>query len=206
MKALIRSIFCVVLASLALSVSMGACAQAARIQVEVLVFAYNTPEDSAGMAGDDADPRYGGMLLGSGGTDYSALPPESLKLGGAYTALARHARTRSLVHFGWQQDVGSERSVRVRGKGTISGSDAARGLLASEMPELDGDITLKFGRAVEAHVDLLLRQVSASGVQQRFRLNTRRVMSSNGEVHYLDHPAVGVILSITQLEGVAELQ
>jgi len=184
--------------------SFGASAQSARIQVEVLVFAYNTPEDSAALSGVDSDPRYAGMLLGPGGTDYSLLPAESLKLGGAFTALARHARTRSLVHLGWQQDLGSERSVRLRGTRTVSGSDAARGLLASELPELDGDITLKFGRAVEAHVDVLLRETASSGAQKRFRLNTKRIATANGEVHYLDHPAVGVILAITTLEGGGE--
>ena len=206
MKALSRSIFSVVLAALALSVSMGASAQSARIQVEVLVFAYNTPEDSAALAADDADPRYSGMLLGSGGESFSLLPESSLKLSGAFSALARHARTRALVHIGWQQDVGQERSVRLRGERTVSGSNAAQGLLASQLPELDGDIALKFGRAVEAHVDVLLREVSSTGAQQRYRLNTRRVMTANGEVHYLDHPAVGVILSVTSLEGAAELQ
>jgi len=180
-------------------------AQSARIQVEVLVFAYNTPEDGAALSADDPDPRYNGMLLGEAGGDYSKLPASSLKLGGAFTALARHARTRALVHIGWQQPVGSERGVRLRGTRSISGSDPERGLLASQEPEIDGDISLKFGRAVEAHVDLLLREVSSGGQQRRFRLNTRRIMTSNGEVHYLDHPAVGVIVSVTELSETAPI-
>ncbi len=201
MKALKRSVLGGLLFPLLLLLAAtSALAQSARIQVEVLVFAYSTPEDAAALAADDADPRYAGMLLGSGSADYSMLPPESLKLGGAFTALARHARTRSLVHVGWQQPQGSERSVRLRGTKTVSGSNAERGLLASELPELDGDISLRFGRAVEAHVDVLLRQTAASGAQQRFRLNTKRIATANGEVHYLDHPAIGVILSVTTLE------
>ncbi len=181
------------------ALSTPVLAQSARIQVEVLVFAYNAAESGSALSADDADPRYNGMLLGEGGGDYSALPVSSLKLGGAFTALARHARTRALVHIGWQQPLGSERSVRLRGSKTISAADPARGLLASQEPEVDGDISLKFGRAVEAHVDLLLREVSSDGQLRRYRLNTRRIMTSNGEVHYLDHPAVGVIVSVTEL-------
>lgn len=200
MKALNRCVLSLLLFTLVLLASSAALAQSARIQVEVLVFAYNTPEDSTALSADDADPRYAGMLLGSGGTDYSMLPAESLKLGGAFTALARHARTRALVHIGWQQALGAERSVRLRGARTVSGSDAARGMLASDLPELDGDISLRFGRAVEAHVDVLLRQTASSGAQKRFRLNAKRIATANGEVHYLDHPAIGVIFSVTTLE------
>ena len=183
--------------------ALPALAQSGRIQVEVLVFAYASPETGSALAPGDADPGYSGMLLGDGGALYSALPREALKLGGANDALARHARTRALVHVGWQQDAGSTRAVRLRGRESIRSSDPERGTLATELPELDGDISLRFGRGVEAHVDALLRVATRDSAgrpsgEQRFRLNSKRIMNY-GELHYLDHPALGVIVRVDQV-------
>lgn len=190
---------------LALLLSLPAFAQSGRIQVEVLVFAYNNPETGSALAPSDDEPVYSGMLLGEGGSLYSALPPEALKLGGANSALARHARTRALVHTGWQQDAGSIRAVRLRGSNSVRGSNAASGALATELPELDGDLELRFGRGVEAHVDVLLRLPTRDSAgrpsgEQRFRLNSRRIMNY-GELHYLDHPALGVIVRVDPVQG-----
>jgi hypothetical protein len=189
---------------LALVAAFPALAQTGRIQIEVLVFAYNNPETGSALAPGDAEPNFSGMLLGEGGALYSSLPPESLKLGGANGALARHARTRALLHMGWQQDAGSTRAVRLRGRESVRSSDPERGTLSTELPELDGDISLRFGRGVEAHVDALLRVATRDAAgnpagEQRFRLNTRRIMNY-GELHYLDHPALGVIVRVDQVE------
>jgi HAMP domain-containing protein len=191
----------------ALFMNFPALAQTGRIQVEVLVFAYNNPESGSALAPGDAEPNFTGMLLGEGGALYSALPPEALKLGGAYGALARHARTRALVHIGWQQDAGSTRPVRLRGRESIRSSDPERGALATELPELDGDLSLRFGRGVEAHVDALLRVATRDSAgrvagEQRFRLNSKRIMNY-GELHYLDHPALGVIVRVDPVEAVS---
>ncbi len=193
--------------ALSFFLSAPALAQSGRIQVEVLVFAYNNPETGSALAPGDAEPNYSGMLLGDGGSLYSQLPPESLKLGGANGALARHARTRALLHVGWQQDAGSTRAVRLRGRESVRSSDPERGTLATELPELDGDISLRFGRGVEAHVDALLRVATRDAAgrpagEQRFRLNTRRIMNY-GELHYLDHPALGVIVRVDPVAAVS---
>ncbi len=200
-----RLFFWVLLTALSLFTVTHAQAQSGRIQVEVLVFAYNNPETGSALAPGDSEPNYSGMLLGDGGALYSSLPPEALKLGGANGALARHARTRALVHVGWQQDAGSTRAVRLRGRESIRSSDPERGTLATELPELDGDISLRFGRGVEAHVDALLRVATRDSAgrpagEQRFRLNSKRIMSY-GELHYLDHPALGVIVRVDQVEA-----
>jgi hypothetical protein len=190
---------------LALAGTLPAYAQSGRIQVEVLVFAYVNPDAGAAMAASDDDPIYSGMLLGEGGSIYSALPREALKLGGANDALARHARTRALLHVGWQQDAGSTRAVRLRGGATINASNPARGALATANPELDGDLSLRFGRGIEVHVDALLRvatqdRAGRPGGETRYRLNSKRIMNY-GELHYLDHPALGVIVRVDQIES-----
>lgn len=203
-RALVPSLLLLVLA---LSATTNAWAQSNRIQVEVLVFAYNNPDSGAALNAADADPVYSGMLLGEGGALYSALPREALKLGGARDALARHARTRALVHVGWRQDVGSTRAVRLRGGNTINGSDPARGALATANPELDGDLKLRFGRGVEIQIDALLRiathdRAGRTSGEQRFRVNSKRIVNY-GELHYIDHPALGVIVRIDRLDDVA---
>ena len=189
----------------ALFTPFAATAQSGRIQVEVLVFAYNNPDTGSELAPSDADPSYTGMLLGENGEQYSALPSSALKLGGANDALARNARTRALVHFGWQQDGNATRPVRLRGRETVRSSDPEHGVLATELPELDGDINLRFGHGVEVHVDALLRvaKTDRSGHpsgERRFRLNDKRVMNY-GELHYIDHPAFGVIVRVDPLDA-----
>lgn len=199
------ALFRMAFVALVLFLALPAFAQSGRIQVEVLVFAYNNPETGSALAPSDAEPVYTGMLLGEGGSLYSALPPEALKLGGANSALARHARTRALLHMGWQQDAGSIRAVRLRGSNSVRGSNATTGALATELPELDGDLELRFGRGVEAHVDVLLRVPTRDSAgrpsgEQRFRLNSKRIMNY-GELHYLDHPALGVIVRVDPVQG-----
>ncbi|MGE4070831.1 MAG: CsiV family protein [Lysobacterales bacterium] len=186
-----------------LAFATTASAQSGRIQIEVLVFAYNNPDSGSALSPADADPDYSGMLLGEGGAVYSVLPREALKLGGAYDALARNARTRALLHVGWQQDAGSTRPVRLRGRAEVSSSDPERGALATTNPELDGDLRLRFGRGVEVHVDALLRVESrkagrANG-EQRFRLNSKRIVNY-GELHYIDHPAFGIIVRVDRVD------
>lgn len=194
MNAWFRLLCCVCLLA-----SAGA-ALGQQVQIEVLVFAYSNPDGDAALSADDADPDYRGMLLGEGGEQYSTLPRESLKLAGANDALARHARTRALLHVGWQQNASASRSVRLRGARSLSVSDPARGLLGGDVPELDGDLSIRSGRGIEVTVDALLRvagveRAGRPGPPTRFRLNSRRVLSY-GELHYLDHPALGVIVRI----------
>lgn len=201
----IRALQVAVLALLAALAALPALAQSGRIQVEVLVFAYNNPETGSALSPSDAEPTYTGMLLGEGGSVYSALPAEALKLGGANGALARHARTRALVHIGWQQEAGMTRAVRLRGGASIRGSNPESGALATELPELDGDISLRFGRGVEVHADALLRVATHDSAgrpsgEQRFRLNSKRIMNY-GELHYLDHPALGIIVRVDPVQG-----
>ena len=190
------------LCALLLLASLQASAQ--RIQVEVLVFAYNNPDAGAALAPADADPQYSGMLLGDSGEQYASLPPSALRLNGANDALARHARTRALLHLGWQQDVSATHSVRLRGTRTLRNNAPERGALATELPELDGDLNLRFGRGIEVQIDALLRVATQDRAgrpngEQRFRLNSKRVVGY-GETHYLDHPALGVIVRIDSLE------
>jgi len=183
-------------------------ALAQRIQVEVIVFAYANPDSGAALSAEDPDPQFQGMLLGAEGDAYLLQPSSALRLNGAADALARHARTRTLAHLGWQQDSGGQRAIRLRGRGNVRVQDRSGAGSSAEYPELDGDVSLRFGRGIEVHVDTLLR-IALTDVagrpagQQRFRLNSKRVLAT-GELHYLDHPALGVLVRVDPVEAPAE--
>ena len=144
------------------------------------------------------------MLLDAGSGSYARLGPEALTAGGASAALARHARTRSLLHTGFVQPSGDSRAIRLRNERTLEIPASGGALSSAARPELEGDITLRFGRGVEVHVDALLRVAATDSAGRpiagkRYRLNSRRVMSY-GEWHYLDHPALGVIVRVDPVE------
>lgn len=181
----------------------GASAQ--RVQVEVLVFAYANPDAAAAMVDADADPVPQGMLLGSGGELYSALPDSSKRLLGAQAALARHARTRALAHMAWVEELGSARAVRIRGSQRLSISDPARGLMQAEVEALEGDLTLGGARGTALTLDLVLREALSdragrSAGLRRYRLQSSRVIAF-GETHYFDHPAFGAIVRIDPIDS-----
>jgi hypothetical protein len=87
----------------------------------------------------------------------------------------------------------------------VFGAPTGSALASAARPELEGDITLRFGRGVEVHVDALLRVAATDSAGRpiagkRYRLNSRRVMNY-GEWHYLDHPALGVIVRVDPVEA-----
>jgi hypothetical protein len=197
------AIACFLLLPLLLS-AWPAHAQTGRVRVEVIVFAHNNPDAGAALSPADPDPEYVGMLLDVGSGAYTRLGPESLSAGGAAAALARHARTRSLLHTGFLQPAGDSRAIRLRGERSVESPASGGALAVAAQSELEGDLTLRFGRGVEVHVDALLRTAATDSAGRptagkRYRLNSRRVMNY-GEWHYLDHPALGVIVRVDPVE------
>ena len=200
----LRLLLCLLVLAL-LAGSGPATAQAGRVRVELIVFAHNNPDAGAALSQADPDPEYSGMLLDGGSGAYARLGPESLGAGGAAAALARHARTRTLLHAGFVQPIDDSRAIRLRGERTVDLPAAGGALAAAAQPELEGDVTLRFGRGVEVHVDALLRVAGTDAAGRpaagkRYRLNSRRVMGY-GEWHYLDHPALGVIVRVDPVEA-----
>jgi hypothetical protein len=171
----------------------GSVSASDRYRVEVLVFAYNNASPDSALTDDDPDPDLSGMLMGSGGDLYSTLPLDQRQLNGANDALARHARTRALVHTAWVQD-SSNRRVRLRGDKSVDGTDSARGVLAAQLPELDGDVVVRIGRGIEVDLNVLLRTSTARQLH-RYQLKQKRVVLA-GDVSYFDHPALGVIVRV----------
>lgn len=134
---------------------------------------------------------------------YTVLPKSEWKLG---TELKRIKRTRGrlvpLVHTAWRQPVLSVNATRplyIRSPGNISG----------EIPHMDGLIKVSVQRYLHIEVDFLIRELrsttsSESGffgsIFNSYRFTGHRRMRSK-ELHYIDHPKMGVLMLITPYEA-----
>jgi len=139
------------------------------------------------------------------------LPASQYQLTEVYSRLDRSPRYTPLVHLGWRQPVQSDdlaRGVRLHTNEPLQNSSTTYPGLQRDreiaLHRLDGIIRLSINRYLHADVDLYLRdsgypqQVSdynsATRAIRYFNLNESRRIKSN-EVHYLDHPLFGLLLS-----------
>lgn len=117
------------------------------------------------------DLRYGG----EGGFQ----PVSSLSLAGVRSQLDNSGGYRVLDHIAWQQPGLSESSaipVRIQSPGV-----------------LDGTITVTLSRFLHVYTDM---QYSGAGLSEPVQIKAHRRMRSR-ELHYIDHPLIGMIISIT---------
>lgn len=160
---------------------IGAHAQSAIYQVEVIVFERNTP---------DATAAGGGGVLGPAATGVppQALAPSQLLLASAARALQRSGRYTLLVHIGWQQSTEAGRPVRVTSKS----------LSVEGRPIVDGDVRLAAGR--ELTLQALLHCLY-NGQDMVLRGDRRLRL---GELHYFDHPVFGMLVQVTRVNALPE--
>jgi hypothetical protein len=105
----------------------------------------------------------------------SDLPAgRSRELGPSATSLKKRG-LRILEHANWRQLPGS------RNGGTWYAVEAGR---------LTGRVKVTRGRFLHVHTDLVLRDPASS---EQIRITLHRRMRSN-ELHYLDHPRIGVLI------------
>ena len=117
-------------------------------------------------------------------SSWRVLTPAQLTLTGAYQRLRGSSRYRPLLHLGWVQPLdNSDRNEPVH-VATAADNAAA---------QINGTVALRRGRYLHADVDLLFSKKSATA-----RLTQTRRLRSN-ELHYLDHPLFGVLISVAPL-------
>ena len=169
-------------------------------------------------AADDVDAQVGDAgreddlgPVGAAGS-YARLPTSDLKLDGAYWSLRGVAGLKPLVHMAWRQPIS--------GPGQTPPVYLASGPGAAE---LEGTLEVSVSRFLHVNLDLLLRRTSPAGPSRppalvaadgsglprypvsspegyRYRMQAHRRMRS-GEVHYIDHPLMGVLLRIDRYGG-----
>ena len=166
-------------------------------QVEVMAFRYKVEENSA-WSPAPAVPDFAGALRLVPAPEHSApgvpvawqtLPAHELKLAGARQALARTGRVDPLFHTGWRQPAGEGRPVYLSSPAETAVAGAA------PRPFVEGAVRLTpAGRGFRLDSRFVAHTVEAS-----ILLGESRAMVT-GDLHYLDHPLVGVIVQVTANE------
>ena len=151
--------------------------------------------DPGAIDGDEPEPAATGA-----GSAFRVLRPEDLELRGALLRLQRDGDYTPLAHGGWvQATYPPEQAIPI----DIS-------LLGAVNPV--GTVQLHLGRFLHVTVDLVYRAPPEPPSQQaapvadgvlreltlplRYALRIQRRVRS-GEVHYLDHPAIGLLVVVT---------
>jgi hypothetical protein len=152
-----------------------AVAEADRYRFEIILF------ERAWDSGSEAWPEEPEDLPDTDGyTDLRSLAVGGLELGNEAAALRRQGMS-ILAHIAWVEtppSLGSEQWHRL---------DAGR---------LSGLVRVRRGRFLHLDTDLVLRD-AASG--QAYPIRHQRRMRSD-ELHYVDHPKVGLLIRATRLE------
>ncbi len=139
---------------------------------------------------------------------FERLARKDDELGPHLWSLSRaRSGVRPLIHRAWVQPIGPARAasaVYLRSSGSVDTDEAAgAGRDIGATARMEGTITLSRSRFLHAHVDLLLRRPGASkengaAGMQTYRLQADRRMRV-GELHYIDHPAMGLLIKVTRL-------
>jgi len=159
---------------------VGAHAQGADYQVEVIVFERNAPDATVVGGGGVSGPA-------ATGAPPQELAPSRLLLAGAARALQRSGRYRLLIHSGWQQGT-EDRPIRL----------TSESLSADGRAIIDGDVRLAVGRELRLQA-LVHCLYNGQGMMLR---GDRRLRL--GELHYFDHPIFGMLVQVTRVNAIAE--
>jgi len=127
---------------------------------------------------------------------YQPLPASELRLSAEAAHLRRARNYRLLLHGAWRQpvvDPAKAQPLFVQFDDRQLVSQTTRG---AEPVSLEGTIRVGVKRYLHLAVDLLLRSWpqdgGSSGDFRSYRMQANRRMRS-GELHYLDHPLLGVL-------------
>ncbi len=143
--------------------------------IEVLVFTHSGQD-----TGGEVWPSNPGQPnLQQTESPRSFLGSSSMRLSGIASRLRNKAGYKTILHRAWRQNV-------------ISPKNAKPIRLHSDSTPLDGTIKVSVKRYLHADLDLLLKNGNG------YRLQASRKMRSK-EIHYIDHPKMGVLILITPL-------
>ena len=164
-------------------------------QVDMILFATTDPSarTTERWPSDPGQPDLAGATKVG---ESASIAPRDGNLAQVWDGLDTSGRYRPLAYFRWRQAAGSagrlstaalESSVHVGKKG---------------LPEVLGTVALSQDNSVQANVDVLFREMGpndkASGEEavKGYRLREQRRLQP-GELHYLDHAILGVLIQIT---------
>ena len=140
---------------------------------------------------------------------FATLPKSAWQLAEHEQRLKRSRNYRPLLHLAWRQQVTDPRRAQ---RLYLKLPQKNQSRAAPEAPpKVEGTISLGVERYLHLQVDLLLRRLEMADTQnsrqgrltglgpyyQPYRLQSQRRMRS-GELHYLDHPILGVLFLATK--------
>lgn len=179
---------------------------------DVEVIAFSRDVESAGGSelwpADPGTPYMDGAWYlqpwgaGNGGRGYSQLPESQWQMKPEAHSIRQGRRLDPLIHVAWRQPVLSPRSAH-----PVVLRSAKRN--SADQPLLQGVIKVSINRYLHVDLDLLLQGAPKQpgenggffpGRFQTYRFQAHRRMRS-GEIHYIDHPLMGVLILINRFEA-----
>ncbi|MSR13007.1 MAG: hypothetical protein EXR86_00255 [Gammaproteobacteria bacterium] len=158
-------------------------------QVEVIAFRYPVAAESSWAASEI--PTFGGTqrLSASDGdvptttAMYTELRPHELQLAGAYKVLQGSSTYQTVFHRGWRQSAGDSRPVYLTETGTAD---------PAASPTVEGAVRLAIGsNAMRVNSEFVVHLPESTVAVSESRA------VSDGELHYFDHPLLGVLVQVT---------
>ena len=162
--------------------------------IELVLFTRNTTPAASGEVWSQASGDLDWDSSRSG--NYALVPGGSLRLSGIEQALKQAAGLTPVIHTAWQQPAYSRNAATP----FYLKSDRE---IAPGTPLIEGMVKVSVSRYLHVDLDLLMRGAPAGAARlpggfQTFRFTEQRRMRS-GEVHYIDHPLMGMLILITPL-------
>ena len=114
------------------------------------------------------------------------------RLGGVASKLKASDRYNVLVHRAWRErglDANSAKATSVKSS-------------ASSGSSIEGSVKIVLGRFLHFYADLNYHRLtsgSSNGVLPEYKISSHRRMRSQ-ELHYIDHPLVGILVKATPVE------
>ncbi len=168
----------------------------------------------------------GAILLNDDGLlhDFIPYPPETLTLVNQATALVESGRYKILQHVAWLQPgltkeeaiavrihAGKDYSNEFKDRPSAQTDSGETNVINQSLHELDGTVKVVLGRYLHVYTDLVYRlphsmdatsttnSLDHSPVLANFAIKTHRKMRGK-ELHYLDHPLLGILVEIRPVE------
>ena len=176
------------------------------------------------------------LSMDAGQSDYQILPEHDKNLSSVVAMLNSSSRYNVIKHLVWRRpmhtralakplhmhggtDFSRQFPARFENLNALSDSAISDEVLPSpSLKQVDGTIKLFVGRYLHVHTDLIYRQaavlreentenglVKESNVLIDYKVHNNRKMRS-AELHYLDHPMLGILVEITPLEKSSQPQ
>ncbi len=169
------------------------------------------------------------LTYGSRSDGFVTLAANARDLADVNSRLSASPRYRVIKHLVWRQPglgKASAKSVRIQGgtdyavqfpdrlsmgNATNAQQFVGESIATNSLLELDGTVKIVLGRYLHVYTDLVFRQPITTtsseedGTSENFtslidiRIQNRRRMRSR-ELHYIDHPKLGMLIQITPLE------